>query len=387
MSAQHICFFAPYAQNEMSLYACSLARHVIRIVNESNRYSFTYFTTDSPKNFTHSLISESVVRVFSPSDFLRHLHHCNTVFWFTPDLLYRKVLPKNMSHFWFSSVSPRIDDADYHRFSNGCQLIFYPSDDACKSMRYRVGSLAAPYYADPFNKMVPVKPPCSKTSIRIIISMCGIRSLITRTAILEKLRPMLSARPDFFVTILSDGIQSKDEGDKLSDLGMQFSDRFVYVSSFSDFEFANILNAHDVFIDMNRESSVGYFINSALYAGLTVVAYDTELNKTLLSDGKYGFLLRSPMTQVMPIHIGQVFYQIANNVLEPQLLQYWNERRQHQNSLRDFDRVMSSRRQTAIEPWCFLSSRPVKGCLSADHVVSEDVLRQISPAFESSLVG
>jgi len=126
----------------------------------------------------------------------------------------------------------------------------------------------------------------------VIISMCGIKKPQNRLAILENLEKTVKSRNDVFITLLSDGLPFKSERDYVDRLGLEYSNKCVVLSSFSDYEYMNILTNNDVFIDLNPLNDVGYLLSTALQRGLLVGGYNQPLYRDILADGEYGMLFK-----------------------------------------------------------------------------------------------
>jgi hypothetical protein len=300
MSKRRIIFFAPYRQCETALYASAMASFLSKKLTDIRKYEFEYITTDSVDSYYSPLIDHCVHRVVSPNDFITHLKSrtldgdpikCKAVYWFDVNKEYLQHTT-HCQNYLFGDYTTWIKP--YMRLTSKYSATIFPSDKVAHRMMYSL--IQCPnnqsVYPGSYRTLMPGRNELlEKDRIKIILSMCSLKNVKNRVAILKQLMELIKNRDDLFITLLMDGYSYKEEQDVLEKLGLEYSDRCLVLNNFSDFEYLNILKQNDVFVDLNTANGIGYLLTAALHQGLLVAGFDQMLYRDILADGQYGCLL------------------------------------------------------------------------------------------------
>ena len=292
-----IIFFAPYRQNETSLFAVAMASFISRKLKEIRRYEFKYLTCDPVSDFCSPFVDPYVHRVVSPNDFSAYLDHCKAIYWFDDYTEYLKhsgckdrYSPSPYKNYLFGDFTKW--DADRMKTSEHYDTVIFPGTQISHRMMSLVSCFSNhAVFTGSYRAMATMRSTIKDDSrIGVVISMCSLNNPTNRFAILDNVERIVSTRDDLFVTLLMDGHSFKNEREVTEKIGLEYSDRCVIVNNFSDYEYLNILRQNDVFVDLNPVNGVGYLMTAALHQGLFVAGFDQPLYREILDDGKYGIL-------------------------------------------------------------------------------------------------
>jgi len=286
-----VAFFAPYRQSEMSLYASAMASFLIRKVRDIRSWEFEYITQDPISDYCSPLVDSYVHRVISPNDFAFHLGRCKVLYWFDAKEDYLRQAGKCRNYLFGDYTSW---DRSKINISRAFSSVLFPS----KSVNDRMLTLIAclnrhTIYPGSFRSITPMRYKLlDNNRIGIILSMCGIKNPNNRIAILKGIEDTVKNRDNLFITLLMDGFSFKEEKQLIEWIGLEYSDKCTIINNFSDYEYFNILQQNDLFIDLNPVNGVGYLLTAALHQGLLVGGFDQKLYRDILDNGNFGMLLK-----------------------------------------------------------------------------------------------
>jgi hypothetical protein len=352
-----IQFFAPYHQCEAAVHASAMASFVLRKLKDIRVYRVQYCTTDTLSDYCSPFVDPYVYRVVSPNDFAFHSDGTKAVYWFVNqwDFLRKSVGNCHRKNYLFGDFAKW--DNEHIRRSRHYDSTLFPCDATTDRMKTLIGCFD--------NKTVyPMR--CDlidRTRMSVLLSMCSIQRPENRLSILSNIERTLQSRNDIFITLLMDGRAFKDERQYVERMGMEYSDRCVILNNFSDYEYMNILNQCDLFLDLNPINGVGYFLSAALNRGLLVGGYSQPLYRDILCEGEYGLLFNGERREygygfdhVIP-HWDRLFKKFNERVFNVQNLIRWMD---YRNSRPNFQTTMEARAKSLLGMFMYLTNAKIK---------------------------
>jgi len=361
---RRVIFFAPYKQSEAAVYASAMASFIVKKTVDIRKYNFEYVTLDPISSYCSPLIDHCVRRIVSPNDFARRLRGYTA----QGDKVQAKAV------YWFDYRRDYIDK------SKGCQNYLFADyvkwdwEQMCSSKKYQSIILptkqldnrfnnclmGSPYgaqacYPGSFRTLKPTRCDLiNPEQIKVTISMCGIKNPSNRLAILKNIVKTLEERTDVFITLLMDGKSYREEAQFVEKMGLECSDKCLVINCFSDFEYLNIVEQHDLFIDLNPMNHVGYFLSAALHQGLLVAGFDQPIYRDILDNGKFGVLFKGQMKEfgygfdrVVP-NWDRLFNLVNKKLFNRRNLVTFMERR---NNVPYFQATLEQRLDTFMRMW------------------------------------
>jgi len=284
-------FFAPYRQSEMSLYASAMASFLIRKIRDIRSWTFEYITYDPVCDYCSPLVDSSVQRVVSPSDFAFHLNQCRVVYWFDLNKEYLKSAYR-CKNYLFTDYTKWDSNKIFAsaKYSN----VMFPAKEVTARMFCLTSCLSVhTIYPGSYKTIAPMRYDLiDRNRMGIVLSMCGIQNPKNRLGILQNIENTVKNRNDLFITLLMDGWSFAEERQLIEKLGLEYSDKCLVLNTFSDYEYFNILQQNDLFLDLNPANGIGYLLTAALHQGLLVGGFDQKLYRDILDGGNFGMLIK-----------------------------------------------------------------------------------------------